>query len=88
MKANSHSFNAPRQSFGFMCLGQNERFISCPDCGFVFDGDENNDHRQLLAAIRKTGYFACLRCDARMPATEFFELNADKYSKQADLSNE
>jgi hypothetical protein len=60
---------------------------SCPECGFIY----NQQNPLAMASFRenkKRRMFVCFRCKISMPLAEFNFLNADKYSSEADLSNE
>lgn len=58
---------------------------SCPDCGFIVN-------RNPICFIKDSRgdmvSFTCCRCESHYSIQEYFELNADKYDRTADLSQE
>lgn len=64
---------------------------SCPDCGMNFGEDpyfSNSVNCMTMDELGREVSFTCPRCGVHYSREEFIELNHDKYSKKADLSEE
>jgi len=76
------SFRLPHQSVM-------RHVVSCPDCGFSFN-TEDEAGAMALRKCKDGKYFQCPveKCNLRIGWGRFLFLNNEKHSTQADLSGE